>query len=346
RLYGKKTKRGPKSREERDKIRSTALALGKALHAYMEYQILTGEFLAERDAADDGKIDQIAAQFELAPKEQKRLRKAIEAWNGSKLARKTRSFEHVDTEVPFYIRFADEADGAKGHKPVYFTGEIDLLCYNDTAEDPHAFIVDYKTGGEQEDSETYLKSKHRLQAHCYAYAAFERGFKNIDIEFACMEHETENGDLLSVAYHFEEADIELVKAVIYHTWKEQNDSKQRKNGNTASGTANAGKDTAQADPQAGSTPTPALGEQSNQADGTSAPASNRIILALEADFEDSEKEEVSEAIERIDRDELTPDEDQLLDDIVDASERFEGSPASAEVTFEDAEGGTSLAMLC
>ncbi|MGN0261553.1 MAG: 3'-5' exonuclease, partial [Eggerthellaceae bacterium] len=345
-LTGKKSKRGPRSREEMDEIRSTALALGKALHAYMEYQVLTGKSLADRDAADDGKINQIAAQFELAPKEQKRLRKAIEAWNSSDLARRTQSFAHVDTEVPFYIRFADEAEGAEGHKPIYFTGEIDLLCYNDIDDDPHAFIVDYKTGGEQEDTETYLKSKHRLQAHCYAYAAFKRGFKSVDIEFACMEHEAENGDLLSVSYHFEEEDIELVKAVIYHTWKEQNDSKQSKNGRAASDAANAEKGQAQADPQAGCAPASAFEKQSDQCDGYNAPESNRIILALEADFEDAETEGVAEAIERIDRDELTPDEDQLLDDIADASERFEGSLASAEVTFEDAEGGASLAMLC
>lgn len=346
-LTGKKSKRGPKSREERDKIRSTALALGKALHAYMEYQVLTGGFFSDQDAEDDAKIEQIAAQFELAPKEQKRLRNAIEAWSSSDLARKARSFAHVDTEVPFYIRFTDEEDGAEGHKPIYFTGEIDLLCHNDSDDDPHAFIVDYKTGGEQEDSETYLKSKHRLQAHCYAYAAFVRGFKSVDVEFACMEHEAEDGDLLSISYHFEEDDIELVKAVIYHKWKEQNDLRQSKSSSTTSSGAATGENPVQAAVPAGiSNPGPTREKQGKQDEETSATASDRIILALEADFEDSEKEEVSEAIERIDRDELTPDEDQLLDDIADASERFAGCLASAEVTFEDAEGGTSLAMLC
>lgn len=344
---GRPVKKRARSREERDKIRSTALSLGNALHAYMEYQVLTGEFAHAGEVVDETKLRQIASQHELAEKEQERFRKAVSAWNGSDLAARARSFDRVHTEVPFYVRFEEETGGAEGHKPIYFTGEIDLLCHNDAPDDARAFVVDYKTGGEQDDSKTYLKSKHRLQAHCYAYAAFEKGFSIVDVEFACMEHEADGGGLLSVAYHFEADDRELVKAVIYDSWKQQNGPKKEASEEESPGTSAKKPDVQQAIvPERAPDPEPPQGERDGRGEVAGGSGGDRVVLLLEVELDDAATGEASEAVDGVDREELTPDEDQLLDDIAAASKRFEGHPTSAEVTFVDPEGGTSLAMLC
>ena len=61
-------------------------------------------------------------------------------------------------------------------RPLYLEGEIDGLAVSE-ADKGHAFFIDYKTGGSDEETPEQLHEKHRLQAQCYALALIRQGFK-------------------------------------------------------------------------------------------------------------------------------------------------------------------------
>ena len=81
-----------------------------------------------------------------------------------------------------------------GSGTCYLEGEIDLLCSNvlvgeqiSNKEPSAAFVVDYKTGGDPEETPEDLYNKHLKQATCYAYALIVKGFDCVDLAFVRVE---------------------------------------------------------------------------------------------------------------------------------------------------------------
>ncbi len=82
-------------------------------------------------------------------------------------------------------------------------GEMDLVCTDGPACDgASAFVVDYKTGGSDDESPAALHDKHLLQAQCYAYALLAHGCAEVELCFVRVEHEDETGALQTVRYRF------------------------------------------------------------------------------------------------------------------------------------------------
>ena len=92
-------------------------------------------------------------------------------------------------------------------------GEIDLLCTDDAAR---AFVVDYKTGGNDAETDEQLHEKHLLQAQCYAYAVLNQGFESVEFAFVRVERDDPSGGdtLQAVPYRFEQSELPLLAAVI------------------------------------------------------------------------------------------------------------------------------------
>ena len=67
----------------------------------------------------------------------------------------------------------------------FLEGEIDGLADNG---DGAAFLIDYKTGGRDDEAPEQLDEKHRLQASCYAYALMRAGYESVEAHFLRIEH--------------------------------------------------------------------------------------------------------------------------------------------------------------
>jgi hypothetical protein len=118
--------------------------------------------------------------------------------------------DDLRAEVPFFLRVP--VDGKD--EPVFLEGEIDLLGLSD--EGAHAIVVDYKTGGRDDEGPDELAEKHVLQAACYAYAVMSQGVKSVEAVFVRVERPRADGSgqPQCVRYRFESGDIaELEQAI-------------------------------------------------------------------------------------------------------------------------------------
>ena len=95
----------------------------------------------------------------------------------------------------------------------FLEGEIDGLADNG---DGAAFLIDYKTGGRDDETPEQLDEKHRLQASCYAYALMRAGYESVEAHFLRIERPgTDNPrDPQIVPYHFEKTDLPALEALI------------------------------------------------------------------------------------------------------------------------------------
>ena len=177
-----------------------ATSFGSALHMACEWLALQTSEPSEADITET--LERFAAAWGVFDVE--RLRKAFMRWLRSDIKERSFAYAHHDPEVPFSAAIGERI----------LEGEIDLLCYDDAASG--ALIVDYKTGGSQAETAAALHDKHLLQAQCYAYAALQAGFSQVEAHFVRVEQEdaTRPGQPQEVVYSFKKADFEELRTVI------------------------------------------------------------------------------------------------------------------------------------
>lgn len=180
----------------------SATALGTAFHRLAQQAIELSErgaLFCPGEAAVEAQIQKES----LSAGQQERLYRALTRWLGSDEAVRFASYEHRRAEVPFTVALGG----------FFLEGEIDGLADNG---DGAAFLIDYKTGGRDDETPEQLDEKHRLQASCYAYALIRAGYESVEAHFLRIERPgTDNPrDPQVVPYHFEKTDLPALEALI------------------------------------------------------------------------------------------------------------------------------------
>lgn len=156
---------------------SDALEFGSALHLVLQR--------ANRAEETGPLVDAALVATGLEPARRSDLCAAAEAFLHSPLAERIRSSERVAHEAPFLVPI----------EGTVLSGAIDVIAWSGT----HALIVDYKTGSGVLAPDV-ARDRYRLQAECYALAAFHAGATSVEAVFAELERGRE------VAFYFGEAD--------------------------------------------------------------------------------------------------------------------------------------------
>lgn len=172
-----------------------ATDFGTALHRTNEWIALQPTLPAESE------IHRAALRFGrlYGIRDARRLVAGVDRWFHSKIAARAYSFASCQPEVPFCTEVAGG----------YLEGEIDLLCTDDGG---HAFIVDYKTGGNDAETPDQLFAKHELQASCYAYTTLTSGYHSVELHFVRVERADaqDPSQPQVVSYEFDEQDLPLL----------------------------------------------------------------------------------------------------------------------------------------
>lgn len=166
-----------------------AVALGNAFHRAAQFAVETGRLPGA------ARIVALSRAFGLSSDQCSRLERACARWFASRTFAEVLSWPHRRAEAPFFVR-VDEA---------LMEGEIDLLCTR--PDDSSALVVDYKTGGGEDETPAQIKGKHLLQAQCYAYALLSQGFSSVDLRFERVEHDNGEGGLQEARYRFHADDV-------------------------------------------------------------------------------------------------------------------------------------------
>ncbi|WP_232050987.1 PD-(D/E)XK nuclease family protein [Arabiibacter massiliensis] len=164
----------------------SAVALGSAFHRAAQFAAQTGR------APDAARIDALARAFGLADAQRARLAGACARWFASDTCAEALAWPLRRAEAPFFVRVGD----------AFMEGEIDLLCTEGPEAAGRALVVDYKTGGSDDEDAQAVRAKHELQAQCYAYALLEEGFDAVELRFARVEREEPDGRMQEARYTF------------------------------------------------------------------------------------------------------------------------------------------------
>ncbi len=169
-----------------------ATGLGSAFHRAAQFAVETGTTpnAAHREA--------LARALELSPAQRERFLAACERWFSSSTYAETLTWPLRRAEVPFFVPLAGES----------MEGEIDLLCTNGK-EVPcgPALVIDYKTGGTDDEGPAALHEKHLLQAQCYAFALLAQGFEQVELQFVRVERKSaEDGSEPQIVFYRFNAD--------------------------------------------------------------------------------------------------------------------------------------------
>lgn len=188
---------------------SSALDFGSAFHALAE--------LAGRHGGDFARmrIEATADVFGVPRERTDDLRRALDAWCASALARRAAEAERVGYEAPFTLAIQGE-----GIPAFDLDGSIDLYA---RAGD-RALIVDYKSGGDPsraDDSAVTeeLIARYRLQASCYALAAIRDGSASVEVVFVRPEVTTTTGEVQMVTFAFDESDAGRLEDELVETYR-------------------------------------------------------------------------------------------------------------------------------
>ncbi len=160
----------------------SATDFGTALHKCCEW--LAYQNVIPDRSARDAQAKRIGAYYKISQTD--RLISTFENWAASDICHRAFSFASHQPETPFSIAVGNNI----------MEGSIDLLCTNagHNGPDPSkALIIDYKTGGSPDETEDDLRKKHQLQGQCYAYAAMNAGFSEIEVCFVRVEHVDADG---------------------------------------------------------------------------------------------------------------------------------------------------------
>ena len=151
-----------------------ATQFGSCLHRACEWLAL------QSSQPTNDEIDQALERFAASygVRNTARLRVAFNTWLRSKVRAHTLTYRSRQPEVPFFTCIGERV----------MEGEIDLLCSND-APDAHtgALVVDYKTGGWEDETPEQVHAKHLLQAQCYALAVLQAGYESVELHFVRVE---------------------------------------------------------------------------------------------------------------------------------------------------------------
>lgn len=186
-----------------------AFTLGLAFHQTAEHMVATrliGDALVQ--SPDGDYLEGVSRRYGLTAGQRERYRAAVATWVASPIAARVAGHGHVRAEVPLYLPF----ETTPGGEPVYLTGEIDLLCFDDVHGE--ALIVDYKTGGSRLETPGELLDKHRLQGMCYTLAALEAGFESVEVVFVRVEQLEDDGSPQTVVYQYGRRDEGMIRGFI------------------------------------------------------------------------------------------------------------------------------------
>ncbi|WP_165246619.1 UvrD-helicase domain-containing protein [Adlercreutzia sp. ZJ141] len=226
-----------------------ATRLGSAFHRAAQFAIETGQ------VPDKRRVRALARTYGLTCDQINRLHAACERWFQSDTYADALSWPRRRAEVPFVVCM----NGGAGEREVFLEGEIDLLCTDaeptavscetavscdgavpHKAAAPHktaapreravatpdgrrpcAFVVDYKTGGTNDENADVLHAKHELQATCYAYALLRQGFWCVELRFVRVERDDGQGQPQTVCYRFEESDLPSLERTIRRLYQKR-----------------------------------------------------------------------------------------------------------------------------
>lgn len=190
-----------------------ATNLGTAFHRLAQYAVCMRQGNDALVKPDEVRIKAMAQQMKLDAAQMCRLEHALNCWFDSDVCARVGSYAHVLAEVPFFACMEGAGTAGDSQMP-YLEGEIDLLAYDDSLANPKAFLVDYKTGGSQDESPEHLVEKHRLQSICYAYALMSAGFSEVEAHFVRVEQQTPSGQPQVVSYAYSLGDLAELKEAI------------------------------------------------------------------------------------------------------------------------------------
>ena len=154
------------------------------------------------------RVEALSRTCNLDNAQRARLDDALNRWFASDVANGMAQLPHLSAEVPFFVAVATPEQEA------YLEGEIDLLGFDDDRK--HATVIDYKTGGRNDESCDELRCKHVLQAACYAYAIMLQGATDVEAVFVRVER-PRSDDMTQpqcVRYRFSQADLFALKQAI------------------------------------------------------------------------------------------------------------------------------------
>lgn len=155
------------------------MALGSAFHAACQWLIEMGA-----DALPAARADALARLWRLTPEQRERFDVALDRWLKSAVRADLLAWPCVRAEVPFFSLGCEDEDIAR--YGAYAEGAIDALA-TDPADPSRALVIDYKTGGTQDETPEQLLEKHALQARVYADVLHKAGFEAVTVRFVRVE---------------------------------------------------------------------------------------------------------------------------------------------------------------
>lgn len=155
------------------------MALGSAFHAACQW-------LIEMDADElpTARVDALARLWRLTPEQRERFDVALDRWLKSAVRADLLAWPCVRAEVPFFSLGCEDEDIAR--YGAYAEGAIDALA-TDPADPSRALVIDYKTGGTQDETPEQLLEKHALQARVYADVLHKAGVEAVTVKFVRVE---------------------------------------------------------------------------------------------------------------------------------------------------------------
>lgn len=155
------------------------MALGSAFHAACQWLIEMGA-----DALPAARADALVRLWRLTPEQRERFDVALDRWLKSAVRADLLAWPCVRAEVPFFSLGCEDEDIAR--YGAYAEGAIDALA-TDPADPSRALVIDYKTGGTQDETPEQLLEKHALQARVYADVLHKAGVEAVTVKFVRVE---------------------------------------------------------------------------------------------------------------------------------------------------------------
>ena len=186
-----------------------ATDLGTAFHRLAQFAVIARGGEGPLAMPPSARIEALSRTCNLNGMQRARLDEALQRWFGSDVARIMETLSNLAPEVPFFVKVP-----LPSGEDAYLEGEIDLLGFDEPRE--RATVVDYKTGGRDDETEDDLRRKHVLQAACYAYAIMLQGTQEVDALFVRVERPRgdDPAQPQCVRYHFEQSDMHTLAQAI------------------------------------------------------------------------------------------------------------------------------------